>query len=592
MSADTIPARFLEHARIRPEEPAYYVRENGSWHATSWRDYVAETRRAARAMVALGLEPGDTVCILGFNKPEWVVFDIAAMLIGGVPAGIYTTCSPGEVQYIVHHAEAKLVLVENEQQWQKINAERQRLPSLQKVVFMRGAAKVSDPLALAWSSFLALADGVPEEVVDKRSAALEPDQKATFIYTSGTTGPPKAVMLSHRNLSWTATTAVSMVEMQADACSLSYLPLSHIAEQMFTIHGPISAGSAVYFAESIDKLPDNLREVQPHIFFGVPRIWEKFHAGVSEKLNAATGIKALLAGWARGVGTHVSNLRNRGSEPAGLLALQYKIANALVFSKLKPRLGLGRARMLVTGAAPIAKEVLEFFASLDIVVREVYGQSEDCGPTSFNGVGKTKFGTVGVPLPSVDVKIADDGEIIVRGPNVFLGYYKDQAATDSTLRGEWLHSGDLGELDKDGFLLITGRKKDIIITSGGKNIAPANIESALKNLELVSEAVVIGDKRNFLSALITLDPDAAARFAERQGVPVSEVHANPALIAEIQRGVDTVNEQFARVEHVRKLCILKRSFTVEDGELTPTLKVKRKVVFDHFSKEIEGMYTS
>jgi long-chain acyl-CoA synthetase len=326
------------------------------------------------------------------------------------------------------------------------------------------------------------------------------------------------------------------------------------------------------------------------LFFGVPRIWEKFHAAISGKLDAATGAKKRLVDWARRVGAKVSELRTRGEEPRGLLAIEYRLADKLVFSKLKPAIGLGRARFCVSGAAPIAREVLEFFASLDILVFEVYGQSEDCGPTSFNRPGRVKFGTVGPAVDGVEVKIADDGEILVRGPNVFLGYYKDPEATAETLKDGWLCSGDLGAFDADGFLTITGRKKEIIITAGGKNIAPKNIEAALKNHRLVSEAVVIGDRRKFLTVLLTLDPEAAQAFAKERGIARPDLHAAPEVAAEIQRAVDEVNQDLARVETVKKFTILPQPFTIDAGELTPTLKVKRKVVGERYAKEIDAMY--
>jgi long-chain acyl-CoA synthetase len=337
-------------------------------------------------------------------------------------------------------------------------------------------------------------------------------------------------------------------------------------------------------------VPDNLKEVQPTIFFGVPRIWEKFHAGIAGKLASAKGAKKALVRFARSAGSRASALRHRGIEPSGLLALEYAAAKKLVFDKLKPAIGLGRARFCVSGAAPIAREVLEFFASLDITVLEVYGQSEDCGPTSFNRPGRTRLGSVGPAVEGVEVKIADDGEILVRGPNVFLGYYKEPEATAETLRDGWLYSGDLGAFDAEGFLTITGRKKEILITAGGKNIAPKNIEAALKNHPLVAEAVVIGDRRKYLTALVTLDPDAAVAFAKEHGLPQERLHENAAIRSAIQRAVDEVNEELARVETVKRFTVLDRPFSIESGELTPTLKLKRKVIAEHFAREIEAMY--
>jgi long-chain acyl-CoA synthetase len=585
VAADTIPSRLLEQARLRPSAPAYKVRENGVWKATSWSAYAAEVKRAGRALITLGLEPGDCTCILGFNRPEWVVFDVATMAAGGAPAGIYTTSSAEEVQYIANHAEAKVALVENVEQWEKFKAQRANLPALKHVVLMKGAAKVDDPMVLSWSAFLDKGDATSEEQLLQRIHALEPEGLAQLIYTSGTTGPPKAVMLTHRNLSWTARKAQEITGQGASDTTLSYLPLSHIAEQMFSIHGAITTATCVYFAESIEAVPENLKEVQPSIFFGVPRIWEKFHAGISAKLKEATGVKEKLVAWAMGVGLKAAQVRANGRRPQGLLAVQYELANRLIFSKLKEAIGLKNARITVSGAAPIAKEVLEFFASLDIIVLEVYGQSEDTGPTSFNLPNRYRLGSVGPAVNGVEVKIAEDGEILVKGPNVFEGYMKDEAATSETLVDGWLHSGDLGEF-RDGFLYITGRKKDILITAGGKNIAPKNLEAALKNHELINEAVVIGDRRKFLSALVTLDLE---RIAAKGGDP-ARAHDDAAIKASIQAHLDEINQQWARVEQIKKFTILPRNFTIEDGELTPTLKVKRNRVNEHFAREIEAMY--
>lgn len=586
--ADTIVHRLLEQAKKKPDAPAYLVRENGVWHASSYREYAGEVERAARALIDLGLKSGDRTCILGFNRPEWVIFDLATMAAGGAPAGIYTTCSPDEVAYIVGHSESPVMLVENEAQWEKVKEKRSELPHLRHVVTMKGVS-IDDPMVLSWEAFLARGDEDDGEL-QTRIAALAPSQLATLIYTSGTTGPPKAVMLSHENLAWTARILAQTASMEHGGRTLSYLPLSHIAEQMASIHGPLTIGSAVYYAESIDAVPENLKECRPTLFFGVPRIWEKFHAAIAGKLAQATGVKAKLVGWARGVAGRVHELKNRGEEPAGRLAFEYTLAKRLVFSKLKAAVGLDQAITLISGAAPISKEVIEFFATLDLPIQEIYGQSEGSGPTSFNLQGRTKFGSVGPALPGVDVQIAGDGEIIFKGPNVFLGYFKDEAATRETVDEDgWLHSGDLGVFDEEGYLHITGRKKDIIITAGGKNITPKNIESGIKNHPLVHEVVVVGDRRKYLVALISPDLEAIEKFMKDNGLsgPVercAEIHdAIWALVQEL-------NQKLARVEQVKRIAILPRPLGIETGELTPTLKVKRNKVNEHFAAEIEALY--
>ncbi|MGB0641506.1 MAG: AMP-dependent synthetase/ligase, partial [Myxococcota bacterium] len=460
-----------------------------------------------------------------------------------------------------------------EAQQAKVESIRSELPHLKQIILMRGTEASGDG-TMGWDDFVASGSGVDSSEVDERVSQLQPEASATFIYTSGTTGPPKAVMLTHDNLAWTAETACRIIEYTDQDCGLSYLPLSHIAEQMFTLHAPITGGGHVYFAESIEKMPDNLKEVQPTVFFGVPRVWEKFHAGVAAKLQLATGVKAKLVAFARRTGAEVVAKKNANEPITGILAFKYKLATKLIFSKLKPALGLGRARICVSGAAPIAPDVLTFMASLDVTIHEVYGQSEDTGPTTFNLPGTTKFGTVGGRIPGVDVKIADDGEILVKGRNVFKGYYKDEEATNSTLDSDgWLYSGDLGTFDEDDYLVITGRKKDIIITAGGKNIAPKNIEAALMEHPDVTQAVVIGDRRKFLSAILAINPE---KVAEAGG-------GTDGFVDSVQAHVNAINERFARVEHVRKFRLLPRELDLENSELTPTMKIKRRVVYENWA---------
>jgi long-chain acyl-CoA synthetase len=594
MSApDTIPQRLLQQAAKAPSAIAYQTKVDGRWQPTTWQTYVDQVRTAARALIALGFPRGGKVAILGFNRPEWVIFDHAAMMAGGAAAGIYTTCSPDEVQYIVHHSEAHAVLVEDAAQLAKVMARRDNLPLLRWIVTMRGAAQ--DPGkgdgVLSWDDFNRKAEGTPQSELDARVDGLEPSGLATLIYTSGTTGPPKGVMLSHSNLAWTSRLLID-VDGRSDGVgdvSLSYLPLSHIAEQMASVHMPVTAGSTVYFAESLEKLADNLKDARPTVFFGVPRIWEKFHAGLSAKLGDVKGGKRKLVDWARRVCTEVNAHRDRGTPIPRLLALQYALANKLVIGKIKAALGFDRARALISGAAPIAPDVLAFFASIDLPIREIYGQSEDSGPTSYNLVGRTRIGSVGPPLPGLEVKIAEDGEILVRGPNVFVGYYKEPEATAETLKDGWLCSGDLGAIDKDGFLTITGRKKEIIITAGGKNIAPKNIEASIKQSPIVGEAVVIGDRRKYLVALVTLDEEAAKKLAPELD-DASKLCTSPQIKAAIQQQIDETNKELARVEQIKKFSILARPFGIATGELTPTLKVKRKVVAQLYEREIEAMY--
>ncbi len=588
MPFESTPYLVLRNGTTMGSSPAYYVKDGDAWKATDWATYADQVRTAGKALMQLGVDVGQPITILGFNRPEWTIMDVAAMAIGAVPAGIYTTNSPTECKYIIEHSECPVVLLENEEQWKKIEQIRGDIPTLKHVVMMKGT-EIDDDQVLGWDEFMELGAKGSDDEFDARLESLQADQLGTMIYTSGTTGPPKAVMLSYDNCIWTAKQTVATFGVNSTDSTLSYLPLSHIAEQNFTIHMPAVAGLPVYYAESIDKLADNVREVQPTVFFGVPRIWERFYAAVNARLAEATGAKAKISEWARGVGGQVMDLRNRGEQPSGALAVQYALAKKLVFDKVKPALGMSNVRVAGSGAAPVAKEILEFFGTLDIQIFEVYGQSEDTGPTTTNRPGKVKFGSVGPPFPGTEVQIAEDGEILVKGRNVFLGYYKEPAATADTLKDGWLYSGDLGEFDEEGFLHITGRKKDIIITAGGKNIAPKPLESGLKNNPLVTEVVVIGDRRKYLTALVTLDDEACAKFLADAGLQESPIESS-AIRAEIEVSVQELNAHFARVEQIKKFAILPRQLSIEGGELTPTLKVKRNKVSEHFADVIDGLY--
>ena len=558
---------------MRPAAPAYFTRVGGAWRPVSWAAYVDECRLAARALIALGITSHCRIALLGNNRPEWVVAYQAVMLVGGAAAGIYTTSSADDVAHVVNDSESTVVLVEDRAQYDKVAA--RELPGVQWIVTMRGAPAIdSDARVLTWEQFLQRGRTVIDTELDDRIAALDSRWTATMIYTSGTTGRPKGVLLTHANLAWSASTLVALGNGTANDCVLSYLPLSHIAEQLATIHLPTTTGSPVYYCEALDRVRENVIEVRPTVFFGVPRVWEKIHAVLEQRFAALSPARRRLLAWARGVCTQASAHEMRGEPLGRVLELQYALAQRLVIARLKAALGMDRARLLVSGAAPIAKHVLEFFASLDMIILELYGMSE-CVPISFNVPGRTKLGTVGPPVPGLDVRISDDGEILVRGPGVFMAYYNDIGGTEETLRDGWLHSGDLGAIDADGFLSITGRKKELLITAGGHNVAPKNLEAGIKRCPLVGEAVVIGDRRKYLTALVTMVDGVATTDATR---------------AEIQQAIDRLNATVARSEQIKKHTILPRPFSVESGELTPTMKLKRATIAERYAAEIAAMY--
>ena len=589
--ATTILHHLERHAREQGGRAALHDKLTGTWRTTSWKDYNEQTRKFARALLASGMGDGDVVTILGANRPEWVYAAIGAMRIGGTSAGVYTTCSSEEIGYIVDHSESPLIVVETQDQLGRVMDAWPNIPTLKNVVMMSGAGSNDDPRVSTWEDFLATGDDVEDSRLDEILESLTGDHVADFIYTSGTTGPPKAVMLTHENLEWTGTQLGGAVSMGKDDAALSYLPLSHIAEQTASMIMPLIFGFEVYFCHDGLQLADYLKESRPTTFFGVPRVWERFEAGIKGQLSQATGAKAKIASHAQSVSSKYIAEINAGKTPGKLLDAQNKIVNKVVFSKIHEAMGFDRCRVFVSGAAPIPASSLEFFASIGIPITELYGQSEDSGPTTANLPGKNRYGSVGQRLPGIEVELAEDGEILVRGKNVFAGYYKNPEATAETVIDGWLYSGDLGEFDDDGYLSIIGRKKDIIITSGGKNIAPQNIEEALAGIDIVGTPVVIGEQQRFLVALLTLEPEAAGRFAKEHGLDTATLHTDPVVRKHIEDKIKAdVNPLMARVEHIRNFVVLPQEFSTDGGELTPTFKVKRNVVNEKYAAEIAATY--
>ena len=573
---------------------ALRVKRDGAWQTVTWTAYGRDVRRAARALIKLRLEPGKGVSLIGQNSPEWLIADVGAILAGGMPAGIYTTNSAEQVRYITDHCDAKVSFADTAAQVAKFVAEKDRLPKLEIVVQMTGKpaadAGGGKLRVLAWDEFLKLGDEVPEAELEERLKAQKPDDVCTLIYTSGTTGEPKAVMMTHTNIVWTSSSLLTTLELGAEDVSLSYLPLSHVAEQVLTIHGPMAMGSVVYFAESIEKLGENLAEVRPTLFMGVPRVWEKIQAKMQAAGAKSPPFRKKLVAWARKTGLAGGFAEQRGeSKP-----LLFPVAQKIVFDKVRKALGLDRARLCVTSAAPISRDTLEFFLALGIPLLEVYGMSECTGPGTYSPPDNYRTGKCGIVLPGAELKLAEDGEICMRGKHVFKGYLKDQEATKNALDAEgWLHSGDIGTIDKDGFLQITDRKKDLLITAGGENIAPQVLEGHLKGIPVVAQAVVIGDRRKYLSALLTLDPERVKTEAELAGSAarsVDDAATCDIFRRHLEKQIDGVNAKLARVQTIKRFAIIPREFSIDGGELTPTMKVKRKVVNEKYSREIEDMY--
>jgi len=548
------------------EGTAYLVEGDDGWREVSWEEATRAVDEIANGLLSLGIGKDDAAGILGRTNVEWVLFDYALGSIGVIGAGIYPSLPPRDCAYILDHSDAVAVLVENDEQRAKIDAERDNLPKLRHVFSFDDL----DDLRAKGRKFA----GENPDALERARAEVGEDDLFTYIYTSGTTGPPKACMISHRNY-YSMVGAVDDVPsfIGPDDLILLYLPLAHnFGRCLHLLAGYV--GCSIAFCPDALRVGEVATDVKPTVLPSVPRVFEKVHTAVLASFDEATGVKRTLIDWALRVGERVSAKEQAGGTVPAWLAVQHRIADKLVYSKIKAKLG-GRLRLPISGGAPLAKEIAEFFHTIDILICEGYGQTECTTASNVNMPGRFRFGTVGPAIPGIEVKTAGDGEVLIRGPNVFGGYYKDEAATREVLDEDgWLRTGDVGSIE-DGFLAITDRKKDIIVTAGGKNVSPQNIENELKASKYVSQALVIGDRRPYLTALITLD-EAAKGLSNPQGL--------------IQEVVDEVNEGKASFEQVKRFAVLERDFSPEHDEVTPTLKLKRKIVQEHFASEIEALY--
>ena len=597
-AAGTTPQVFQQTVERYPERVAMRQKTLGLWHDISWQAYFDNARCLGSALVAMGLQPGACVGIIGDNCPEWVWADMAVQCAGGVSVGIYATNAWQQVHYIVNHAEAAFLFVENEEQLDKWLMFRDEAPSLQKVIVwdLEGLQQFEDPMVMTYADLLEAGRRALQEnpeALDRRMQQVSPEDLSVLIYTSGTTGPPKGAMLTHRNVTWMARAVTEHNPIELGDEVLSFLPLCHIFERLFSVFVHITHGYVVNFVEKPDTVTDNMVEVSPTVGYAVPRIWEKYASAASIRMSDATWFKRLVFGAALSVGKKRADCIMYFKPLPAHLKLGFALAHFAVLRKLKKRMGLDRIRIAYSGAAPIAPDVLHFFQSIGVNLVEGYGQTEGTGVTCTSRADKVKFGMVGPPLPGTEVRIAEDGEILVKSPGVFKGYYKNAAATAEALQDGWLYSGDVGELDEDGYLRITDRKKDIIVTAGGKNITPQYIENKLKASPYINDAVVIGDRRKYLTALVMIDEDNVVKFAQDHKIQFAtykDLTQDEEIRKLIQAEVDQVNDQVARVENVRKFTILPKKLYEEDGEVTPTMKVKRKYVNDAFKDLIEGMY--
>jgi long-chain acyl-CoA synthetase len=594
MADDTLARMFWARVERGGAAPAQRFKRGGTWQTLSWRELGQITREVALGLLALGRQRGEAVGVLASSRAEWVQADFAIFSTGCRTIPIYPSYPPDLIQYIVNDAGIKTLIIEDPAQLAKVVEVRGQMDGLDQVIVMEGY-QGKEPWVMTWEALRQLgrdrAEALKAELAG-RVADGKPDDVATIVYTSGTTGPPKGVVQTHGNHVFMLKSSEQTLRVKEGEVHLLFLPLAHSFGRLESFAG-IYRGLTTAFAESIDKLRENLPEIQPHFICSVPRVFEKVYAGALARAEAEHGLKKKIFFWALGVGKKVSKLKQARQPVSGALALQYKIADGLVFSKMRAALG-GRLRFAVSGGAPLSREIAEFFHAAGILILEGYGLTETCPSLTFNRAEHFKFGTVGQAQPGVELKIAPDGEILGRGPNIAKGYFKKPDATAEVfLPDGWFATGDIGVIDAEGFLTITDRKKDLIVTAGGINIAPQNIENLLKGDPFISQAMVHGDRRAFPVALITLNPEELEKFAKAQGIlnqDPKSLAKDPKVVERVSRIVEAKNAELQSYAKIKKFVILPEDFTVENGRLTPTLKVKRKVITEEHKEELESLY--
>lgn len=593
----TLPARLLHWERATPNRVALRHRDLGLWREYTWSEYAERSARAGLGLLELGVNAGDRVAIVGDNRPEWLFSDIGIQGIGAVVVGVYATSPADEVHYVLEHSGSVVAVLEDEEQLDKVLAVRERLPALRHIVLMepRGATHhLADGTAMTFDALLEMGRARERAEFDARVAALESSALAVLVYTSGTTGPPKGAMLTHANLDSAATSVPSAFASSQEDEVLSYLPLCHIAERIFSVIAPLAVGARVSFGGGADELVADLREVQPTLFFGVPRVWEKMLAGIEIRMADASWLKRKNFHFWMGVGRRLARKRLDRTPLTMVDRVLETLGWLLLYRPLRERLGMARVRFAGSGAAPVAPQVIEAFWSLGVRIREVYGQTEGTGLATYTPENDVRPGSVGKAYDSLALRIADDGEILIRGDCVFAGYYRNEAATLDTVDADgWLHSGDVGVLSDDGVLTITDRKKDLIITAGGKNISPSWIENKLKVSPWVREAIVIGDRRKYCVALIGIELDSVSDWATRRRLSFTtykDLSEQPEVRALIAEWVESVNADLAPVEQIKRFALLPKPLDHDEGELTATQKVKRRAIERMFKDSIEELY--
>ena len=597
MATDTLARMFWDRVERSGDRPAQQFKQGADWKTITWREVGDVAREVALGLIALGREKGEMVALLSASRAEWVQADFAIFSAGCVTVPVYPTYPPDLIAYVVNDSGAKTILVEDPAQLAKVLQGRDKMPGLEQIVVIAGYDAPQPPkMVMTWESLRRLGRenlAAHKSTLADRVASTRPTDLATIVYTSGTTGPPKGVMQTHSNHVAAVSASKQATPVQEGWVHLLFLPLAHSFARLESFLG-VTHGLTTAFAENLDKVGENLKETRPHFICSVPRVFEKVYGKILAGVEAGSPAKKKIFGWAVSVGRDVSRHQQRGQPVPTTLELKRKLAHKLVFSKLHAALG-GRLQWAVSGGAPLSRDIAEFFHAAGILLLEGYGLTETCPALTFNRPDRFKFGSVGQTLPGVQLKIAADGEILARGPNIAtLGYYKQPEATREVFDPDgWFHTGDIGTVDQDGFLMITDRKKDLIVTAGGMNIAPQNIENLLKADPFISQVMVYGDRRPYPVALITINPEELSKFAREQGIMTSEPAAivkHPKVAERIGRTVEEKNTQLQSYAKIKRFTVLPTDFTLDGGELTPTLKVKRKVVSQKYKDAIEELY--
>jgi len=595
VSGDTLPEIFLKQKNIYgAHRVAIRVKEEESWKEYTWEDYFYNVEQVAAGFLSLGIKPLDRVCLISSNCPEWLFISLALQSIGAYLVPIYPNSTPDQVRYVVEHSEADLLLLEDNAQFEKVEKWYDEIDHISETILMFG---IPGKGVLSYDEFIARGmdwkKDHPVDFLEDYIGKLTPKSSVGIIYTSGTTGPPKGIIVLQKNFLSVAASLLSLYDHIFEEETISFLPLSHIAEQTQTISCAIAAAFTVSFAQSIETVKDDLPKIRPTLFFSVPRLYEKVHSAITETVSSSSFVKRSLFNWALQVGEKIRLSRNNKLKAPVFEKMQWALANRLVFSKMKKKMGLDRTHFYLSGAAPLAIDVARFFGAMGMDINEVYGQTECTGICNATHPGKVVPGVIGPPIPGCEVGVLKDGEIIIKGGNIFEGYWKDEEKTQKALKDGWLYTGDIGFFHDDGYLEITDRKKDIIVTSGGKNVAPQNIEGMLKGYPCISQATIIGDRRKYLTCLVTLDEDSLPNFCDRLGVGrlmPTEAVENKTIVENIQKYINKINGSLARFETIKYFKILPENFSIETGELTPTMKVKRQVVNEKYKQIIDSMY--